>query len=1219
MNFDKIKKTVNYIFFDYKEFPLENRLLISAIITGIFSSLLGCVISIIISSATTVIFTSFTLSLILVIAYYFVRVKMKFEYFVFPIIVFSIVGISIIWIFDGGINGANLFPGIVILILALIVVPDNNKKYVISFFIASVTIIYLIQLYLPDLIVGFPSEKARWTDSIITVICSSFFIFIIIKFLHKNYTIERQKAEESEKRFVEAQHIAKMGDFTWDETTNETTWSDGLYDLLKYDRTKKIDLAFVDKEIHHPDDLEDITQWWNTNYASGKELLTPKEYRLIRKDGELIYVRVEGVIQRNYDGSIKVLATVHDITERKQAEDALKESEEKHRFLFENTTLGVVYQNATGEIIHANKASERILGISLNQMQGLKSIDSRWKATHEDGTDYPGEEHPAMITLKTGQAINDEKMCVFNPINNSYTIININSLPKFKNNEIKPYQVVATFEDITDRKKAEKALIESEEKLNSIINHSPFPVAVVNLADDKIFYWSQSAYKLFGHTALTTKEWYEIAYPNPIYRQEVIERWKPFLEIAQQTKLPVNTGEYIVTCSNGSERICELWTTFIKNNLIVTFNDVTERKKSEQALKESEEKLNRSQKVGKIGHWEFDLNEKSSIWSNQVFALYERDMELGQPSDDEVGNYYSEKDHKRLREYMMQIIETAKPVENFECPIILPGGRIIITVGSMFPVMDSNGRIIKIFGVLQDITERKQAETEIRKLSEATKQSSVSIIITDTDGNIEFVNPFFTKKTGYTFEEIKGKNIRVLKSGHTTKKTYKELWSTITSGKTWQGEFLNVKKSKEKYWENAIISSITNENGEIINYLAIKEDITEKREAEQALKESEAKLHELNATKDKLFSIIAHDLRSPFNHILGFSELLIENVKDFEIAKSEKYLGIINSSANNTLILLDNLLNWAKSQTGKINFNPGKIIFSNVILEIIKLKKSIAKAKNISLNYSSSDEIEVYADENMLKTILRNLISNAIKFTNSNGKIDVTALQNNNFIEIAVSDNGVGMNDETRKKLFDISTNITTKGTANEKGSGLGLILCKEFVEKHGGKIWIESEEGKGSVFKFTLPNQIETIKENGDKNKFLPPLEISPINKLKILIVEDDETSEKLISIAVNKFGKEIISVRTGTEAVEVCRNNPDIDMVLMDIQLPGMNGYEATRQIREFNKNIVIIAQTAYALEGDREKAIAAGCNDYITKPIDREKLYEIIDSHFNTSSAV
>jgi len=252
--------------------------------------------------------------------------------------------------------------------------------------------------------------------------------------------------------------------------------------------------------------------------------------------------------------------------------------------------------------------------------------------------------------------------------------------------------------------------------------------------------------------------------------------------------------------------------------------------------------------------------------------------------------------------------------------------------------------------------------------------------------------------------------------------------------------------------------------------IGVIHDITEGKKSEDSLKESEKQLKELNATKDKLFSIIAHDLRSPYGNIIGLSELLIQNITDADLKESEKYTRLLNSSAKNTLILLDNLLNWAKSQTGQLSFNPENIRSSDVILEIIGLNESLAKTKNISLKHSCSDETEVYADKNMLKTVLRNLISNAIKFTDVGGHIRVLAVLKQDHVEITISDDGIGMNAEKRNGLFNLTSNRTTVGTANEKGSGLGLVLCKEFVEKNDGKIWVESEEGKGSHFKFTLP-----------------------------------------------------------------------------------------------------------------------------------------------------
>ena len=236
------------------------------------------------------------------------------------------------------------------------------------------------------------------------------------------------------------------------------------------------------------------------------------------------------------------------------------------------------------------------------------------------------------------------------------------------------------------------------------------------------------------------------------------------------------------------------------------------------------------------------------------------------------------------------------------------------------------------------------------------------------------------------------------------------------------------------------------------------------------LKEKNASLEKLNATKDKLFSVIGHDLRSPFNSILGYSELLINNKHEYSADKLDYFSKSINSTAEKTLDLLDNLLCWAKSQTGQIKYKPEKIRLEEVIAQSVNFTTPSASIKNISLNHIPNHETEIHADRNMLKTILRNLISNAIKFTHPSGKVDIYSILGKNEVEITVSDNGTGMDEDTRKNIFQADANISSKGTENENGTGLGLILCKEFVETHGGKIWVESEPGKGSDFHFTMP-----------------------------------------------------------------------------------------------------------------------------------------------------
>ncbi|MCK0191504.1 PAS domain-containing sensor histidine kinase [Arenibacter sp. F20364] len=247
-------------------------------------------------------------------------------------------------------------------------------------------------------------------------------------------------------------------------------------------------------------------------------------------------------------------------------------------------------------------------------------------------------------------------------------------------------------------------------------------------------------------------------------------------------------------------------------------------------------------------------------------------------------------------------------------------------------------------------------------------------------------------------------------------------------------------------------------------------DITESKRAEEVLRESEIQLRELNATKDKLFSIIAHDLRGPFNNILVLCDIMKAQLSKKEDSKSEVYLELIRSTAKNTLVLLENLLDWAKSQSGQISFKSEKIRISYVIQEILELSRSLAQTKGISIHVNESDEIEVYSDKKILKTIFRNLISNAIKYSKPGGNITISGIEEENQVKITISDSGVGMDDQTLENLFGITTNTPLPGTLNEKGSGFGLVLCKEFVEKLGGKIWVESEEGSGSDFIFTIP-----------------------------------------------------------------------------------------------------------------------------------------------------
>lgn len=247
-------------------------------------------------------------------------------------------------------------------------------------------------------------------------------------------------------------------------------------------------------------------------------------------------------------------------------------------------------------------------------------------------------------------------------------------------------------------------------------------------------------------------------------------------------------------------------------------------------------------------------------------------------------------------------------------------------------------------------------------------------------------------------------------------------------------------------------------------------DITERIKTEEDLRQSAIQLKELNATKDKLFSIIAHDLRSPFNNIMVLSQILKAQLSKSEDPDAQVPIDLIHSTAKNTLVLLENLLDWAKSQSGQINFKNEKINISNVVNEILELSRSIAKTKDISIQVHIPEDVEVNSDKKILKTIIRNLMSNAIKYSRPGDKITISAVEEKDLVKIVISDSGVGMDDDTLENLFSITGNTPLPGTLNEKGSGFGLVLCREFIEKLGGKIWVESEKEKGSDFIFTIP-----------------------------------------------------------------------------------------------------------------------------------------------------
>ena len=346
------------------------------------------------------------------------------------------------------------------------------------------------------------------------------------------------------------------------------------------------------------------------------------------------------------------------------------------------------------------------------------------------------------------------------------------------------------------------------------------------------------------------------------------------------------------------------------------------------------------------------------------------------------------------------------------------------------------------------------------------------------DKKFKYISPSCEKISGYAPNDFfKNPDLFTQIIHHEDLPIYEKHLELVGKGEKCLGiDYRIITHSGDSCWINHVCQTVFDRDGNNMGRRGRNSDITIKKNAEIQIKELNRKLIELNADKDRFISILGHDLKNPFNNILGFSEILTDEIDSFNKYEITEIAKNINKSAQITNKLLEDILMWARTQQGKIPYKPQILYFRDIYMNTFEILSPIANAKNITINYSETDHLIVFADADMLKTVMRNLVSNAIKFTNNSGSIKIKAKENSGNVTIAVSDNGIGIEPDELKKLFNISEILTTKGTAGETGTGLGLLLCKEFVEKHGGIIWVESEVSKGSDFKFTLPIFTESV-----------------------------------------------------------------------------------------------------------------------------------------------
>ena len=409
-------------------------------------------------------------------------------------------------------------------------------------------------------------------------------------------------------------------------------------------------------------------------------------------------------------------------------------------------------------------------------------------------------------------------------------------------------------------------------------------------------------------------------------------------------------------------------------------------------------------------------------------------------------------------------------------------------------------------------------------------------------------------------------------------------------------------------WQNRLLKD---EQGEIIGTLSSGEDITEKRVIQQKLEKALEKAEESDRLKSAFLANISHEIRTPMNGILGFANLLQEkNIKEED---QSRFIGIIRKSGERMLRIINDIIDISRIESGQAKVNPGPVDIHHLLTSIRDFFLPLADAKKIELetNCQIPQSLEtIWTDAEKLHSILSNLINNAIKFTEK-GKVSLACGLSKDRIIFRVSDTGIGIPPEMTESIFERFRQADHNIARNYEGAGLGLAISRGFANLLQGELLLESETGKGSTFILDLPLQLPpATQEKTEKPKDFPTPALRP---LKVLIVEDNEVSDMLLTIHLKPYASEILHAVNGQEAVEACKKHTDLDVVFMDIKLPVMDGYTATRKIRAFNKDIIIIGQTAFAQKGDKQKVLDCGCNDYISKPINKPEIIEILQKYF------
>ncbi|MBI5248041.1 MAG: PAS domain S-box protein [Desulfomonile tiedjei] len=1054
---------------------------------------------------------------------------------------------------------------------------------------------------------------------------------------------------------------------------------------------------------------------------------------LVAQDGVETPIADSGAPIRDENGVISgVVLVFRDQTQERAAEEALRGSEERYRTVADFTYDWEYWVDREGKLLYVSPSCERITGYSvlefLNDPRLIESI------VHPDDLDE------VMNHFHLARTVDYENSYLLD-----FRIIDRDGRIRWVNHACQPVYGQSGLElgrrasnrDITDRKNAEDALLESEARFRRLIKLAPLPMCLVT-RQGALAYFNDQFVQVFGYThedVPTLKEWRQKAYPDENYRQWVVDTWEAALKRAIAEKTDIAPVEYKVACKQGEMRLVEMSGIVIENSVLVTFVDVTERRRAEEALKESEERFRSTFEQAAVGichvapggHF-LRVNTKMSeilgYSSEELFQLSFQDVIHSEDIEphlvsvrrvltDEIRTYSGEERCIRKdgvvvwvhvtsslnkyasgnQNYMIFVVEdisarkaaeqavreseerfrsafSTSPdsininrlsdgvymdindgftaltgftrdevvgrssfdidiwadlkdrerlvaelvkhgrVNNLQAKFRLKDGRV--RTGLMSASVTTINGVPHILSITRDIDDLKRAEEDRTRLATAIDQAAEAVVITDTDGTIVYVNPAFERTTGYSRDEALGKNPRILKSGQHDEKFYKHMWETIASGQVWSGHLITRKKDGALFEEEATISPIREDGGEIVNYVAVKRDVTKEVSLQKQLLQAQ-KMEAIGT----LAGGIAHDFNNLLQVTLGYSELLLHEKKEDnpEYADLKK----IFSAARNGADLVQRLLTFSRKVEPKLIV----LNLNRMITQVDKLlRRTIPKMIEVHLDLDSG-VAEIQADPTQMEQILMNLAVNARDAMPDGGSLTIgtrnTTLDEEycsfhagavpgDYVLLTVSDTGHGMDKETVGHIFEPF--YTTKELG--RGTGLGLAMVYGIVSQHGGHIACYSEEGRGTTFTVYFPAIPAEADVRVEASKEMPTFGTETI-----LLVDDEDMVRELGERILRKSGYTMLVAPNGAKALALYTENRDrISLVILDLIMPGMGGKQCLEELLKIDPQVRVLISSGFSGDVSVKESLDIGALGFVGKPFRMNELLlkvrKLLDKH-------